>query len=251
MANTARMLIVDAYRTAGLRGRLSDPNSTETAVGLSLLNNDIVDMVRNNRLFNTYVKSYETTTVAGQSDYTIGEQQAVTVENPNPPTVDIATNQEIVRILNGQVKIGSSWVPVEQIRGSDEFRVSSNEDSQIIPQSFAFNRTRDPYDTISFIQPPAGGYKIRFSVNGGVVNYGLDDEIAMPGGYYSYFKYAMAELLCLSAGLDETEAKMARKAAQCLDRLEMVNIETAPLLSTGGAGGLWSVGTGTIVSGGI
>ena len=51
MANTARMLIVDAYRTAGLRGRLSEPNATETAIGLSLLNNDIVDMVRNNRLF--------------------------------------------------------------------------------------------------------------------------------------------------------------------------------------------------------
>ena len=251
MANTARMLIVDAYRTAGLRGRLSEPNATETAIGLSLLNNDIVDMVRNNRLFNTYVKSYETTTVAGQSDYTIGEQQVSTIANPTPPTVDIATNQDIVRILNGQIKIGSSWVPIEQVRGSDEFRISSNEDSQIIPQSFVFNRTRDPYDTISFIQPPSGGYKVRFSVNGGVVNYSLDDEIAMPGGYYSYFKYAMSELLCLSAGLEETEIKMARKASQCLDRLEMVNLESAPLLNTGGAGGLWSIGSDNIVRGGV
>ena len=248
---TARMLIVDAYRTSGLRGRLSEPSATETAIGLSLLNLDILDLVRNNRLFNTYVKAYEIVTVSGQADYTIGEQEPVTIINPTPPIVDIDTNQDIVRILNGQVQIGTSWTTMEQISAADEFRTSSTEGNEIIPATFVFNRTRDPYDTISFIQAPVGGYKVRFSVNGGVVNYALDDEIALPNGYYAYLKYAMAELLCLGAGLDETEVKMARKASQCLARLEAVNAEQAPLLSTGGSYAQWNIGTGTITNGGI
>lgn len=249
MAQTARMLIVDAYRVSGLRGRLSEPNSTETAVGLSILNNDIIDMVRNTRSFNTFVKSYSIELESGKSDYTIGEQDAVTINNPTPEIVDIPTNQDIVRILNGQIKIGNTWSNIEQLASSDQYRFSSEEGSNTIPGCFVFNRTRDPYDTISFIQPPSGGYEVRFSVNGGVVNYGLDDEIAMPGGYYSYFKYAMAELLCLSAGLDETEVKMRRKANDCLKRLQSVNIERAPLLKTNGRG-QYNIGTDRIVYGG-
>ena len=245
---TARMLIVDAYRVSGLRGRLSEPNATETAVGLSILNYDIIDMVRNNRLFNTFVKSYNITLESGKNDYTIGEQEATTIVNPTPPIVDISTNQDIVRILNGQVKVGSTWASMEQLASADQYRFNATEGSNIIPGSFVFNRTRDPYDTISFIQPPQGGYEVRFSVNGGVVNYGLDDEIAMPGGYYSYFKYAMAELLCLGAGLDETELKMKRKASECLDRLESVNIEFAPLLKTYG-GGRYDIGSDRIIGG--
>ena len=231
---TARELIVDAYRSSGVRGRLSDPGATETAIGLSLLNRDIIDLVRNNRLFNVYVKSYEVTTT-GASDYSIGVAGAT--------TPDIVTNQDIVRILNAQVKIGNTWSPIQQISAADEFRTSTTEGSSAVPGSFVYNRTGDPFDTISFIQSPLSGYKVRFSVNGGVVNYGLDDEIALPGGYYSYLKYALAELICLGAGLDETEAKMRRKAAECLDRLELVNAEQAPLLSTGGRGGLYNIFT--------
>jgi len=238
---TARELIVDAYRTSGLRSRTSEPNATETATGLSILNRDILDLVRNNRLFNTYVKSYSIVTESGKTDYTIGEQVT------GGDIVDIATNQDLVRILNGQIKIGNTWSNLDQIVNSDQYRMSSTENSDIIPGTFTFNRTRDPYDTISFIQPPVGGYEVRFSVNGGVVNYGLDDEIALPGGYYSYLKYAMAELLCLSSGLDETERKMSLKANECLDRLEKVNQEQAPLLKTGYNGGQWNIGTDTIV----
>ena len=238
---TARMLIVDAYRVSGLRGRLSDPSSTETSIGLSLLNLDILDLVRNNRLFNTYVKSYEITTVSQQVDYTIGEQEATTIINPTPPVVDIPTNQDIVRVLNAQVQVGNTWNPIVQLAAADEFRAVTTEGSDIVPSAFVFNRTRDPYDTISLLQSPIGGYKIRFSVNGGVVNYGLDDEIALPSGYYAYLKYALAELLCLGSGLDDTEMKMRRKASECLDRLEMVNAEQAPLLSTGGRGGLYNI----------
>ena len=245
---TARMLIVDAYRVSGLRGRTSEPSATETAIGLSILNYDIIDMIRNDRLFNTFVKSYSVTLESGKNDYTIGEQEATTIVNPTPPIVDISTNQDIVRILNGQVKIGSTWSNMEQLASADQYRFSSTEGAEVIPGSFVFNRTRDPYDTISFIQPPQGGYEVRFSVNGGVVNYGLDDEIAMPGGYYSYFKYAMAELLCLGAGLDETEMKMRRKANECLDRLESVNIELAPLLKTYG-GGRYDIATDRIIGG--
>lgn len=245
MANpTARRLIVDAYRASGLRSRTSEPSAVETATGLSMLNLDILDLIRNNRSFTTHIKAYTVTTVSGQVDYTIGEADPI----PTNPQPDIVVNQDLVRIENMQVKVGSSWTPIEQMTPSDYYRTNVVEETSVVPSVFVFNRTRDPFDTISFTQGTLGGYELRIAVNGGIVNYELDDEIALPNGYYSYLKYAMAELLCLEAGLDETQMKMERKANQCLDRLEAVNAEMPPLLKTGGNCAQWNIGTDTIVN---
>lgn len=243
MANTCRELIIDAYQISGVRGTEEDPTDNDTKFALRILNTDVIDQLRLDELWPSYVKEYTFVTRSSVAEYTIG---VPTVGHPDP---DIIVQQELVRIENAQVQIGNVWTPLRQISNTDYYRQTIAQGSYIIPQQFMYNRTKDPYDRFILSVGAPGAYPIRISCGGIVLNYNLDDIIDLPSGYYSALKYALAELLCVGAGLEDTEAKMRAKYSACLDRLKEVNAEPPPKLRLQGAGGLWSIGVDRVLYG--
>ena len=239
---TARELIIDAYLVSGVRGTASNPDDNDLSMGLRLLNYDLIDQLRLDELWPSYVKTYTFTTVSGQYEYTIG------VPEPSPAAQpDIPILQQIIRIENCQVQIGNVWTPMRQISNSDYYRQTIPQGTNIIPNQFAYNRTKDPYDRFMLSLGASGSYPIRISVGGIVENYGLDDFVDLPSGYYSALKYGLAEMLCMANGLTETQVIMKGKYSECLRRVKDVNAEPPPKLKLDRGEGLWSIGVDRIL----
>lgn len=239
---TARYLIIDAYQTSGIRTQGLEPTAKEAATALRYLNYDLIDQLRNDQLWPSHVSSFEFTTQAGVQNYTIGIPQALPAVQP-----DCAVNMEIVRIEEAQCQIGNVWTPLRQISNTDFFRMNQAQNLSIIPNQFSFNRTRNPYDTISLGNTAPGGYVVRVCVEGAVVNYELDDLIELPSGYYSVLKFGLAELLCMVFGFTETQSIMRAKYTECLARVEAVNSSPPPKLRTNAGTAIYNIGTNRII----
>lgn len=239
---TARYLIIDAYQTSGIRTQGLEPTAKEAATALRYLNYDVIDKLRNNKLWPSHVSSFEFTTQSGVQNYTIGIPQALPAVQP-----DCAVNMEIVSIEEAQCQIGNVWTPLRQISNTDFFRMNQAQNLSIIPNQFSFNRTRNPYDTISLGNTAPGGYVIRVCVNGAVANYELDDLIELPSGYYSALKFGLAALLCLGAGFTETQANMEKKYKEIITALEAINAEEPPKLRTNAGTAIYNIGTNRII----
>jgi hypothetical protein len=246
-APLCKELIIDAYQISGVRAPDENPSANDLAIALRLLNNDIIDQLRTDELWPSYIKTYEFQTYAGQSEYSIGVPEPTPIAPPDIPII-----QEIIRIENAQCLVGSVWTPMRQISNSDYYRMSQPI-INVVPTQFSFNRTRDPYDQFLLSVGSSGGYPVRISVGGIVANYALNDPIELPSGYYSTLKYALAELLCLANGLTETKIEMQKKFSECLNRMKSVNAAPPPKLKMDSGTGLWSIGGDTILysTGGI
>jgi hypothetical protein len=238
---TTRELITDAYQISGVRGTNEAPTGDDTAFALRLLNTDVIDQLRLDSLMPAYVQTYTFNTVPGQWEYTVG------VPTATGPAPDVAVSQQIIRIEWAQTQIGNVWTPMRQISDSDYYRQTIAQGSQIPPSQFAFNRVGDPYDRFMLNLGPSGVYPIRLACNGIIKNLQLDDEIALPSGYYATFKYALATLLAESSGLTETADRLNAKFSQCKHRVETVNAVPPPMLKTSGGTGLWSVGVDQVL----
>lgn len=239
---TCRELIIDAYQVSGVRGVGEEPSDTDTQMALRLLNYDIIDQLRTDELWPSYVKEYLWQTENGKLEYTIGVPEALPAVQPDIPII-----QQIIRIEYAQVQVGNVWTPMRQISNYDYYRQTQPMGANIVPQQFMYNRTQDPYDRFILSLGASGVYNMRIAVGGIVDNYGLDDKIDLPSGYYSTLKYALAELLCLANGLDETGAKMRMKFTECMNRVKEVNAEPPPKLKLATSQGLWSIGVDRVL----
>lgn len=244
MAPTCRELIIDAYQVSGLRGTNENPDANDTSIALRMLNYDLIDSLSLDQLWPSYTKVYTWVTESGKWDYTIGVP--VGGATPDP---DIIVNQDIIRIDEMQVQIGTVWTPMHQISNTDFYRQTTPQGSNIVPSQFAYNKTQDPYNRILLSLGSAGTYNMRISANGITNNYALDDLIQLPSGYYGCLKYGLAELLAQANGLDETAINMRRKFTEMLDRIKLVNAAPAPLLKLNDTPGQWSIGVDRILYG--
>ena len=227
MANpTARALIIDAYKTSGIKGRGQRVGDEDTSEGLRLLNFHLIDILRLQKLWSPSVSEYTFPTIANKTTYTVGFSDPI-VTNPQP---DIIVNQEIVQILQSQVNVGSVWVPLRQISPEDNYRMTINESITNIPSQFMYNRTRNPFDELVFSNPTLAGYNVRLAMSGEVQNYLLDDTIDLPSGYYAALMYGLAELLCDAQGFNEQAATANMKFSGALTRLKDVVGSPVPKL---------------------
>jgi hypothetical protein len=246
-APTCKELIIDAYQISGVRAANENPSADDMAMGLRLINNDVIDQLRLDEMWPSYVKTYEFMTDSSKIEYTIGVIDPLIAIPPDVPVI-----QELIRIENAQVRVGNVWTPMRQISNSDYYRMTQAAVS-VVPQQFSFNRTRDPYDRFMLSVGTPSGYPIRISCGGVVKNYALDDKVDLPSGYYSTLKFALAELLCIVNALPETQVFMNKKYSECLRRIKEVNAAPPPKLKYNTAGGLYSIGSDCILqaNGGI
>lgn len=233
---TARDLITIAYRRAGIIAYAEIPDANETQMALHTLNG-LINSLRQEALYPNSVNSYDFVTTTS-NNYTIG---IPIVGFPDP---DIVVGQEIVEIREAMVNVGNVWtrmnvISVDQIASIDHLATGA-----IIPQSLALNRTRDPYDRITFLNPPVGGYAVRLWVNGSCPNYDLDTEINIPAGYFETLEYGLAMRLLVDMGRDATN--MASIFNSNIARIKSVNLKTKQVPMQG-FGGQYNIGTSSMV----
>ena len=238
---TARDLITQAFKVSGIRAPSENPSAEDLQLGLQELNG-LVDQWRLDEMWSPGVKTYEFETIGGGLKYTIG----VPSTDPLVPAPDWPVVQSILDVHSMQVLIGNVWTPMRELAIGDYYRASQMEGMQVVPTTFAFNRTHDPYDLIMLLNPSAGVWKVRVAINGIVENYTLDQMVDMPSGYFGCMQYGLAMILCVAYGLDS--ANMTSIYTSRLARIKRVNGVQPPLLKLNGQGGIWSIGSDTLVN---
>jgi len=238
MANqTARDLIKLAYTVSGVYNSVDSIPQEDSELALNELNG-LIDTLRNDELYIPSESVFTFNTEANKLSYTIGIPSGLT-----PP--DWSINQEIVRLDSMRVLIGNTWSVLSELSNSDYYRASQNIMAQTIPTTFSYNKTRNPYDVISFLNPPSSQWQVQIATQGIVPNYTLDDEISLPSGYFGVLEYGLATLLADIAGLDSS--RVASTYGSRLSRLKRTNSQEVPKLKRSSGGGIYSVGSDSVL----
>ena len=158
---------------------------------------------------------------------------------------DWIVKYEITEVNTCQVLVGSVFVNMKQISADDYYRTNRNIALNIIPNQFAYNRSRDPWDMFMLQTPSAGGYRCQISYHGFTTNMLLDDSLVdLPSGYAPALEYGLAEKLSIAYGFDNPAI-----AVEWRSRLKRVKkMADRPILLNSRRGyGLWSVGSDTVI----
>jgi hypothetical protein len=119
--------------------------------------------------------------VSGQEFYTVGTGGDIDTPRPNS-------------IITFAVDVGGVYRPLKKestIAFDDEARVLS---TGSIPSTFVY-RTEFPLSKIQVYPIPSGSYTFSMTSNFKQVEFGLNDEVLLPSGYYPLLQYNLADLL--------------------------------------------------------
>jgi hypothetical protein len=218
---TARDLITDAALTAGIVGATESLEAQETSHALNELNN-ILESWDLDELF-PYTKTISTLTLAaGESSFTMGQGVGADIDTRRPN-----------RIKSVAVLIGTTFFPLRFVQVDSYDNSAKITSSGGIPQFYTV-RTDFPDITIELYPNTSGPYDIEVTSEVSLAPVTLNDNIALPVGYYPALQYKLAEDLCLHYGIPEKYAVVAKKATEFMSRVQRIN-NIAPELSMRGA----------------
>lgn len=223
---TARDLIIQAMRIAGIVSTIEVPSAEETSFALSQLN-DMLDQLRLDEDFPEGVQVVYFDVTPPKIKYTVGRA------DPDPLAVqpDIITPNDVVRIDNMEVLLGGkTWQPLRQVSTQDYFRSTQTPSAGRIPNAFAYNR-QFPYSEILLWAEPSQGYPMRMTIATEIRAASLDQPLDLPSGYSSAIVYGLASNLAGVYGLLESLPRLDETYTSRLARVKRLN-GAPPLLST-------------------
>lgn len=177
---TARSLITECARASGSTGYREELSSEEAVQILRLLN-ELIDEMRLHKLWPVSIKTINETLTPGKSTYTIGITSA---EESGPPDFEYTRP---VWINSIKILSGGAYIPLTQISDRDwESMVISNVDSGM-PCRFRYTPSWQ-YGVIEFNSGSTQSYDIKISANVDIAEYALDDEMQLAPGYYDFFR---------------------------------------------------------------
>ena len=214
MARTARQLITDALRTTGAIGAIEVPEAEEIAHGLNELNN-LVAQLDLDSLY-PYVSIRTTGTLVNGTDlYSVGSGGDVDIIRPN-------------RIDSFSIKYGGAYVPLR----SESPRAFDNESRLTqfgsIPSTYIY-RTDYPNGTIQIYPIPNSNYEFIMTSDFKNLDYGLNDDILLPSGYYPMLQYNLAKLLLIHYPNPEKYAIVDTTATDMLAKIKRLNNKAGKL----------------------
>lgn len=214
MARTARDLITDALRTTGAIGAIETPEAEEIAHGLNELNN-LVAQLDLDSLY-PFVAVRTTGTLVGGTDlYSVGLGGDININRPND-------------IESFSIKYGGAYVPLSK----ESPRAFDNESRLTqfgsIPSTFIY-RTDFPNGTIQIYPIPNSSYEFVMTSKVKNLDYGLNDEILLPSGYYPMLQYNLAKLLLIHYPNPEKYGIVSETANEMLGRIKRLNNKVGKL----------------------
>jgi hypothetical protein len=218
---TARELIVNAYRVAGLIGQGQVPSGAETDDGLRELNY-LLETWSNESLFKNGSTKYTGTLVVGQGSYTIG-----TGGNFNTPRPESIISLGVL-IPTGYFK------PLEWIETVDWDNACRNTQLTGEPAFYTYS-LQYPLGEVRIYPAPSDADSVEIQYKPSVGGYDFNDQMAMPPGYEGAIQYGLAAVLAGMAGLDNSRLEMV--ANERKTRIERMNYTTRSLdldCATGG-----------------
>jgi len=180
MARTVRQLLIDSLRTVGVVGAIEVPTAEEIGHALNELNN-LMAMLDLKKLF-PYVEVTNTGTLTtSQEFYTIGTGGDIDTPRPNS-------------LLTFAINYGGVYRPLKE-----ESTIAFDNEARIktfgsIPSVFVY-RTKFPLAEIQIFPVPTEPFEYSVTSNFKQIDFGLNDEILLPSGYYPLLQYNLAELL--------------------------------------------------------
>tara|TARA_R110002096_G_scaffold158271_1_gene323575 strand:- start:1111 stop:1815 length:705 start_codon:yes stop_codon:yes gene_type:complete len=182
MARTVRQLLIDSLRTIGAIGAVEIPTGEEIGHALNELNN-LTAMLDLKKLY-PYVEVTTTgTLVPSQEFYTVGSGADIDTARPNS-------------ITTFAINYGGIYRPLKQ-----ESTISFDNEARVItfgsiPSVFVY-RTKFPLSEIQIWPVPTEAFEYSMTSNIKQLEFGLNDEILLPSGYYPLLQYNLAELLLI------------------------------------------------------
>ena len=182
MARTVRQLLIDSLRTVGVIGAIETPTAEEIGHALNELNN-LTAMLDLKKLF-PYVEVTNTgTLVPSQEYYTVGSGADINTARPNS-------------ITSFAINYGGVYKPLKQ-----ESTLAFDNESRVvalgsIPSTFVY-RTKFPLSEVQIWPIPTEPFEYTITSNFKQVDFGLNDQILLPSGYYPLLQYNLAELLLI------------------------------------------------------
>lgn len=215
MIRTARNLITDALRTTGAIGAVETPTAEEITHGLNELNN-LVSQLDLDSLYPFVNVRTLGTFVHGKEFYSVGIGEDIDIVRPND-------------ILTLSVKYGGVYIPIKKetpIAFDGESKIVSG--SSGIPSTFIY-RTDFPSGTLELYPALQESYEFIMTSKFKNLDYGLNDEILLPSGYYPMLQYNLAKLLLIHYPNPEKYALVADTAIEMLARVKRLNNKTGKL----------------------
>ena len=223
MARTARDLITDALRTTGAIGAVEIPEAEEIAHGLNELNN-LVAQLDLDSLY-PYVEDRTLGVITGGKKlYSVGTGADIDIARPND-------------ILTFSIDYSGVYTPLNK-----ETPKAFDDESRIIsyastPSTFVY-RTDFPNGTLEIYPTPSKDYSFVMTSKFKNLDFGLNDQILLPSGYYPLLQYNLAKLLLIHYPNPEKYAMVAGEAMEMLARVKRLNNKSGKLKNDfGGNGG--------------
>lgn len=222
MARTVRDLITDALRDTGAIGAIETPEPEEIAHGLLEFNNlvsqlDLDNLVPYSNLVTTG------SLVSGKELYSVGSGADIDITRPN----------EIVTFaveVGGVFKVMQQYTPV----AFDNESILSGLGS--IPAVYVY-RTDFPNGTLQVYPIPSSDYNFKMTSRVKSIEYGLNDELLLPSGYYPMYQKQLALLLLIAYPNPEKYTIVEKVATEMLARIKRQNSKPSKLKNDYSANG--------------
>jgi hypothetical protein len=225
---TARDLIIESYRASGLTGLGQSIEGEELQEGLKLLNQEI-SVLNNQGLFPPYETIFEFTLTGGQDVYSIGSGGDIDIPRP-------------LNIEWGKVKDGNTYFTMDQKTLRTFGQYSTQESGSVIPRTFYYNPSY-PLGQIGFLRPLDGNRDFKLNIKHYIGEYGINDEVALPDGYYALLKWKLADVLNdVNGHNDGGRSKM--KAQEIVATIKSNNVQRLELKSNFSKRRRWNYKTG-------
>lgn len=177
MAETARDIIKDAMKVAGVLTKTQEPSADEAADGLRFLNNMIDSWSNDSSLI--YSRSLESFTLtANQQNYTLGPGGNFNTERP-------------VKIMWAYVRVGGIDYTLDIVE-DESFATIIWKNQGSIPQFLNYTNGY-PQGTIKLWPFPASGYQLFLLMEKALPEFSsLNTEVALPPGWKRALTYNLA-----------------------------------------------------------
>lgn len=198
---TARSIITQAMRKAGILTKTESPSADEAQDGLETMNMLIQSWSNDSMLITARVKE-DFTLTGGQADYTIGIGQDFNTSRPTY-VVSCYTRQ--------------GHVDYETAEITDEGYAENITMKNVQGRPYFYNYTNGyPTGKFRFWPVPNTDYPVSFLFEKPIDTLGLDDEVSMPNGWDMALVYNLAVHLAPEYGQPVSQA-LAQFAESSLD----------------------------------
>lgn len=228
---TARDLITDAAKTAGVIDAIESLDSLEASHALSELNS-IIETFNLDPLFVPKNTQQTVTSTITTGIITLGETAPVDVNTVRPN-----------RIIAVAIEENGEYVPLDYISENDFVLKAKSTTNTGSPK---FYTTHSDFPNFSIeLYPKVTPSNTVITYQYVQTAYGLNDEITLPDGYYPALQYELAATLALIYGNVEMVPMLEKKAMEKMTRIKRLNNKTRTMKIRGsvGMGGSYNIYT--------